>query len=140
MLYKSLGNETDTETIISSCFSDDKKVVLPVTERKSGKITPHYVEKSTEFEVGNFSVIEPKNAETANPADIDVIIVPGIAFDKKGNRVGFGKGCYDMFLPETNAVKVGFCYHFQLCDLIPSDKHDINMDYIITEKGIIKTK
>ena len=64
--------------------------------------------------------------------------MPGIAFDKHGARVGFGKGCYDKFLAKTQAVKVGFCYDFQLCDEIETDKHDILMDYLVSEKGILK--
>ena len=65
-----------------------------------------------------------------------MILIPGIGFDKCGARIGFGKGCYDMFLPQTNAVKIGFCFNFQLVDKIPADCHDINMDLIITESGI----
>lgn len=136
MLYKRLGNETDTNEIIKRAFSDNKRLVFPVTDQKSGKITPYYADSSTEFKSGGFSVSEPKDSEIANPSDIDVVLVPGIAFDKSGARVGFGKGCYDMFLAKTNAIKIGFCYDFQLCDKIPADSHDITMDYIITESGI----
>ena len=136
MLYKRLGNETDTSKIINQAICDKKALVFPVTDEKSGKITPYYADESTEFKLGGFSVSEPKNSEIANPQDIDVVLVPGIAFDKFGARVGFGKGCYDMFLIKTNAVKIGFCYDFQLCDKIPADDHDITMDYIITESGI----
>ena len=137
MLYKKLGNETDTSRVIGQALSDKKRIVFPVTDEKSGKITPYYADSSTEFVSGGFSVFEPASSELANPQDIDVIIIPGIAFDKTGARIGFGKGCYDMFLPKTKAVKIGFCYVFQLVNNIPSDNHDIKMDYIITEKGII---
>ena len=136
MIYKRLGNETDTDEIIKRALSDNKKLVFPVTDQKSGKITPYYADGSTEFDIGGFSVSEPKNSAEANPGDIDVILIPGIGFDKCGARIGFGKGCYDMFLPQTNAVKIGFCFNFQLVDKIPADCHDINMDLIITESGI----
>lgn len=136
MLYKRLGNETDTDAIIKQAFADNKRLVFPVTEVKSGKITPYYADCSTEFVTGGFSVSEPKGADIANPTDIDVVLIPGIAFDKSGARIGFGNGCYDMFLPKTNAIKIGYCYDFQLCNQIPTDKHDIKMEYIITEKGI----
>jgi len=66
------------------------------------------------------------------------VIVPGIAFDKAGSRIGFGKGCYDMFLDGLNAVKIGFCYDFQVMDEIPSDDHDIRMDFLVTEKGVLR--
>ena len=137
MVYKRLGNEADTSPIISKAFADGKALVFPVTDAESGKITPYYADESTEFVSGGFSVSEPKNSVQANPFDIDVVLIPGIAFDSFGARVGFGKGCYDMFLPKTNALKIGYCYQFQLADKIPASDHDINMDYVITESGII---
>ena len=87
---------------------------------------------------GAFSVYEPDSAELADINEIDVVIVPGVAFDKSGTRIGFGKGCYDRFLKQISSVKIGFCYEFQICDKIIADEHDINMDYLVTEKGLIK--
>lgn len=137
MLYSPLGNETDTSEIIESAFCDGKKIVLPVTDQNSGQLTPVIVTKNTTFKKGAFSVSEPIGAEKAKTSEIDVVVVPGIAFDKKGNRIGFGKGCYDKLLYCMSAIKVGFCYDFQVLDEIPSDGHDIKMDYLITEKGLI---
>ena len=74
---------------------------------------------------------------------MDLIIVPGIVFDVKGNRLGFGKGYYDRFLsPSANfkAVKIGLAYEFQVVPKIDAQPHDITMDYIITEKRIIDCK
>ena len=138
MLYMPLGNEADTLKIINSAFKDGKKIVLPVTNQESGIITPCYADENTEFITGGFSVSEPKNAEIADFSDIELVVVPGVAFDKKGKRIGFGKGCYDRFLNNTKATKVGFCYSFQLVDEIPSEMHDVSMDYIISENGIIE--
>lgn len=140
MLYMPLGNETDTTDIIKQSFTDGKKLILPVTDEKTGEITPCYFEKDSEFSQGAFSVKEPCVKDVADALDIDVVIVPGIAFDKSGARVGFGKGCYDRFLIKADAVKIGFCYEFQLYDKIPSEEYDVKMDYIITESGIINCK
>ena len=140
MLYMPLGNETDTTDIINRAFADGKKLNLPVTDAKTGEITPCYFEKDSEFSKGAFSIKEPCIKDIADLSNIDVILVPGIAFDRTGVRVGFGKGCYDRLLKKTSAVKVGFCYDFQLCDKIPSEEHDVKMDYIITENGIINCK
>ncbi len=134
MLYMPLGNETDTSEIIRAAFADRKRIVLPVTDGETGIITPFFYDKDTVLEKGGFSVTEPKNARLAEKSDIDVVIVPGIAFDESGARVGFGKGCYDMFLAGMTAVKVGYCYEFQLCEKISADEHDIKMDCIVTEK------
>ena len=69
-------------------------------------------------------------------ADIDIVIVPGVAFDKKYNRMGYGKGYYDRFLKDMTALKIGVCHSFQLVDEIPSEPHDIKMDMIVTEREI----
>ena len=140
MLYMPLGKETDTTKIIQKAFDDGKKVAFPVTDEKSGEITPCYATAETEFAKGGFSVKEPCGNDFANPMDIDVVIVPGIAFDTMGNRIGFGKGCYDKLLCKTNAVRVGFCYELQICDEIQAEDYDVKMDYIITEVGIKKEK
>lgn len=138
MLYMPLGNEVDTTEIINKAFADCKKVVFPVTNDESGEITPCYATEDTEFKKGAFSVREPNVIDIADVLDIDTVIVPGIAFDKSGGRIGFGKGCYDRFLIKTKATKIGFCYDFQLCLKIPVEKQDIKMDYVITEAGITK--
>lgn len=140
MLYMPLGNETDTSEIIKAAFMDGKKVIFPTTDAKSGEITAYYADENTMFAKGAFSVYEPTNAEKADLTEIDVVIVPGIAFDRSGARVGFGKGCYDRFLKEVKALKIGFCYEFQICDKIVGDEHDVSMNYLITENGIHKCK
>lgn len=140
MLYMPLGNETDTTDIIKRAFADGKRVAFPVTDEESGEITPCYATAKTTFSKGAFSVNEPCGNDVADAEDIEVVLVPGIAFDKNGSRVGFGKGCYDRLLCRTKAVKIGFCYENQLCENIPADEHDIKMDYIITEKKLIRCK
>ncbi len=138
MLYMPLGKETDTVEIMDRAFVDGKRLVFPVTDSHSGDITPYYTEKDTVFQKGAFSVMEPCRAEIADIVNVDVILVPGIAFSENGTRVGFGKGCYDRILKNTDAVKVGFCYEFQVCDEIVGEKHDVKMNYIVTECGIRK--
>ncbi|MBQ7901557.1 MAG: 5-formyltetrahydrofolate cyclo-ligase, partial [Clostridia bacterium] len=138
MLYMPIGNETDTSDIKEAAFNDGKKVVFPVTDAKTGEITPCYATGNTQFKQGAFSVYEPCNYDIAALTDIDVIVVPGIAFDKCGARVGFGKGCYDRLLKQSCAVKVGLCYDYQICERIDADEFDVNMDYLVTESGMIK--
>lgn len=137
MLYIPIGNETGTGEIIKKAYEDGKKCIFPVTDEASGIITPCYADYNTEFVKGAFSVFEPSELKPVPPGDIDVIIVPGIAFDLKGARIGFGKGCYDRLLSQTKAVKVGYCYNLQLCDSLACEAHDINMDFLITESGLI---
>ncbi len=135
MLYIPLGNETDTSAIINSALDDGKRVALPVTDINTGEITPHYITKSTELVKGAFSVMEPYKAEIAELSEIDAVLLPGIAFDKYGNRVGFGKGCYDKLLKNSKATKLGYCYQFQICEELKAEQHDVKMDFLVTEKG-----
>ncbi|MBQ8525877.1 MAG: 5-formyltetrahydrofolate cyclo-ligase [Clostridia bacterium] len=136
MLYTPLGKETDTNDIIKSAFAMGKKLVFPVTDAATGEITPYYATENTVFTKGAFSVSEPVDTQPADMSETDVILVPGIAFDKSGVRVGFGKGCYDRLLKDTEAVKIGFCYDFQLSEKIASQEHDVPMDFVITENGL----
>jgi len=140
MIYMPLGNETDTTLIINKAFADGKKLIFPVTDSDTGEITPCYATSDTHFKRGAFSVKEPDVLNPANPEDIDIIIVPGIVFDAKGTRIGFGKGCYDRLLCNTKAVKIGFCYDWQVCSEIPAEEYDVKMDYIFTEKRMISIK
>ncbi len=140
MIYMPLGNEVDTEVIVQSAFTDGKQLLFPVTDAESGELTPYYADENTEFKKGAFSVNEPQSERKADIKKIDVVVVPGIAFDRKGNRVGFGKGCYDKFLSKTDAVRVGICYDFQLCEAIETNENDVKMDFLITENELIMLK
>ena len=140
MLYMPLGNETDTWDIVLKAFEDKNRVVIPVTDDKTGVITPCYITKDTEYKVGAFNIKEPTVSDVADVCNIDVILVPGIAFAKSGERIGFGKGCYDMLLKNAKAIKVGYCYDFQVVKEISDESHDINMDYIVTENKITECK
>lgn len=138
MLYMPLGNETDTSLILKKALANGKMVVIPVTDTSNTDIIPCIVSKDTVFKKGAYSINEPDRLIKADETHIDTVIVPGIAFGKDGGRVGFGKGYYDRFLQKTNAIKVGFCYEFQLYETIFTDKHDVAMDYVVTERKIYK--
>ena len=140
MLYIPIGNEADTRQIIVNAYCDGKKLVFPVTDSSTGVITPMISVRDTDFSKGAFSIMEPVGGSVVPVEQIDVILVPGIAFDAKGARIGYGKGCYDRLLGQYTGVKVGYCYRDQLCEHIPADEYDIYMDYIITENGLIECK
>ncbi len=137
MLYYPLGNETDTSDIFKKAQEDNKTVVYPITDVKTNELTAVIADNETKFSKGGYSVFEPKSKNVVDKSLIDVVIVPGIAFDKSGYRVGFGKGCYDRFLENINAIKIGFCYDFQITDKILVDEYDICMNYLICEDGLV---
>jgi 5-formyltetrahydrofolate cyclo-ligase len=95
-----------------------------------------------DLEVGAFGILEPKKkyAEEINPKNIDLAIVPGVVFDKRMNRIGYGAGFYDEYLKllRPECVKIGLAYDFQVKEKIPFDDHDIRMDIIVTEREILK--
>lgn len=136
MLYIPLGNEISTLDIIEDAFRMGKTVLVPVTDSETFEISAHEITKTTEFEKGIFSLTEPKEKALFNSGKIDVVLVPGVAFSRDGKRIGFGKGCYDRFLENTKARKVGFCYDFQLAEF-ETDEFDIEMDFVVTEKEFI---
>lgn len=140
MLYMPLGNEMSTVEMIKKAHSDGKTVLVPVMDGKTFEITAHRIYKDSEFEKGVFSLTEPIEKSPFDISKINLVIVPGVAFSKTGERIGFGKGCYDKFLKDSTAIKVGFCYDYQLTDEIITDDFDIKMDYLVTEKEIINCK
>lgn len=139
-IYMASFNEPRTIPLIRKAISDGKKICVPITNTENTTLSLSYVNDITSLKKGAYGISEPAVIDTANPCDVDLIIVPGIAFDRNGNRIGFGKGFYDRLLTDTIAVKIGLCYNFQLCEGITSDKHDIPMNIIITEEGLIICK
>ncbi len=88
--------------------------------------------------VNNFyGIEEPKEYEIVDKCP-DISIIPLVACDKNGNRIGFGKGYYDRYLKDKGTLKVGICYDFQVLESVPSEIQDIRLDYIVTEKRIIE--
>lgn len=97
-----------------------------------------HIDADTVFEKSAYGVLEPVTGQLVTPSSSTVVLVPGSAFDRLGNRVGYGAGYYDRYLakyPDTTTI--GVCYEHQLVDTLPSEAHDRRMDYIITEKQVI---
>ncbi len=84
-----------------------------------------------ELNPGKFGIPEPANPVFA-PEELDLIIVPGVAFDRTGNRIGRGGGFYDRLLPQYHAVRVGACFDFQCLGTVPSEPHDCRMDVVVS--------
>lgn len=132
-VYMSAFNEVDTSAVLKACAFFGKKILLPVTEGDEIYVCRYAGETSE----GAFGIREPRKKIREDKHSAEVFIVPALAFDRRGARVGFGKGFYDRLLEGTKAVKIGFLYDFQLVDYINSKEHDINMDYLITESRVI---
>ena len=128
MLYSSLPDEVHTHDFLEK-WRNEKKIILPTVV--GDDIIPVELSKETDFAIGDFNILEPQN-EPYN-GNYDLIVVPGVAFDKNGNRIGRGKGYYDRFLCKHLDVKrIGICFDFQLVDSVPTEDNDIKMDEVIS--------
>lgn len=133
-IYNSLKDEVSTIDFIKR-WCADKNFYLPAILEDKMIFKSH--QPDTEYKASTLGVKEPINTDIVNHQIADIIIVPGIAFDRKMNRLGRGKGYYDKFLSQTKATKIGICFDFQLLDSIPCNDHDIKMDIIISENDLI---
>lgn len=139
MLYSSIKSEVRTNSAIILSINERKTIVLPKTLKEKRELLPCVVKDMKELEAGVYGILEPKCFSPIDKNDIDIVIIPGVAFDYKGYRIGYGAGYYDRFLLGYKGIKAGMCYNFQIIEDVFHDIHDIRMDYLISEKGIIKT-
>lgn len=134
LLYYSLPDEVFTHEFINR-ISKHKIVLLPVVTGNNTLELRRYISKE-DLKLGAYGIWEPIGELFTAYNTIDLAIIPGVAFDKKGNRLGRGKGYYDRFLPNLKAYKVGICFPFQYIQnaTIPTEDSDIPMDQVITTK------
>ena len=136
MSYMSMRNEVDTQEINRAILEAGKKLILP---RTVGKERIEAVKYSGKLKKGSMGIEEPVGDEYTEK--IDLIIVPGIAFDSEGNRIGFGKGYYDRFLEKySGTTKISLAYDFQLVEKIQVEKHDKKVDIILLKNNLIEIK
>lgn len=131
-LYHALPDEPRTLPLIERWYRE-KTIYLPVVEGDDLRFLPYTGSQAVQR--GAYQIWEPiDQGEEADLAAIDLILVPGVAFDRQGNRMGRGKGYYDRALRLVKAPKIGVCFHFQLLDQIPTEPFDIPMDRVITDR------
>lgn len=120
-------------------FRLNKKFVLPRVV-KDKKMDLHVIKNlKTEVKKGSFNIWEPSPyLPKVQPKQLDVVLIPGVAFSVDGHRVGYGMGFYDRVLKKTKALKIGVAYDFQIVKNGAGEKHDVKMDMIVTEKKIIR--
>lgn len=133
-IYNNLEDEVQTSGFIKR-WSESKDFYLPVIV--GDDIVFRKSSPSIEFNESSFGIMEPEGQDFTDYNKVDLIIVPGIAFDRKKNRMGRGKGYYDRFLKKIKAPKIGICFEFQLFENIPADENDVMMDYIVSENELI---
>ena len=135
-LYAPVRNEVHTDRLLKAALSVGKSVCFPRLE--NGLIVFVEVVDLCDLQPGQFGVLEPQGLTVINPECLDLIVVPGVGFDRQGHRIGYGLGCYDRVLAEcSNAGFMGLAYSFQVVERLPAEKHDIRLDYLVTEDELI---
>ena len=143
--YVSDGTEVDLKALLLECKKANKKVFLPRYSASSGAVYEmvEINDLSLDLVLGKYGLMEPVQtlpAATARQIDEMLWLVPGVAFDNTGARLGRGKGIYDRLLDNSSALSIGIFYQCQEADKIPAGEHDQSLDMIVTEKMIIKLK
>lgn len=134
--------EVDTYQIIRKAWELGKQVVVPKCYPKEKKLSFRMLTEFSQLESVYYGLLEPIEEQTKEvlPENIDLLIVPGLAFTREGFRLGFGGGYYDRYLPDFLGETLSLCFHSQVISLFPIEKHDIPVSKIITNNEVIKTR
>lgn len=138
----SKDNEVDTYGVIGRALDQGKRVVVPVADFAAVALSHIEILSLDQLGPSRFGLVEPVDVHS-KPVDIselDLVIVPGIAFDPAGHRLGYGAGFYDRFLAEAAAPKIALAYGFQVVANVPFAAHDVPMDQIITESRVYRVQ
>lgn len=136
LAYVDLRNEVRTGALIQAALAVGKQVALPVTNRERRALTAARITVYPEgLAPGAYGVPEPQRYEEMPPEVLDCILVPGVAYDYTGYRLGFGGGYYDRFLSRVrrHAVLIGLAYDFQVCATVYPEEHDQSVHFVVSE-------
>jgi 5-formyltetrahydrofolate cyclo-ligase len=142
--YLHIGSEVRTSNLVNALLSGGKKVIVPVTDRVNKRLI--FCEVShpdRELVKGTYGILEPR-PELRRPVPLeqaDVILVPGVAWDLRGYRIGYGAGYYDRSINSLHKAlfKVGLCYEFQIVQRVPNSRFDRKIDRLVTDRRVIDT-
>jgi len=133
MFYLSFGGEVKTKEMIKVTQKIGKIVTVPFCRQNRIFMRPCVLTPKARLARGSYGVMQPTQKRFLKINDLDLVIVPGIAFDRQGNRLGRGKGCYDSFLKKlpSKAHSIGLAYDFQILPRVPTTKHDTKVNKVI---------
>ncbi|GAC1411512.1 MAG: 5-formyltetrahydrofolate cyclo-ligase [Actinomycetota bacterium] len=130
LAFASFGHEVDTDPIVSALFARGVRVLMPYVE--GDRLCAAAIESLGDLAPGYKGIREPQAVSPEDP-HADVILVPGVAFDASGRRLGYGGGFYDGFLSESKGTRVGLCFDCQIVDLVPSEERDQPVNIVVSE-------
>jgi 5-formyltetrahydrofolate cyclo-ligase len=137
MAFWSFGSEVDTAELIERLHAAGKRVVLPRVEGRD--VVAVVFEPGDPTAAASFGAMEPTRADVVDPAAIEVVIAPGVAFDRRGARVGYGGGFYDRFLRAVRpgVLVIAVAFGVQVVEQVPRAEHDRPVDLVVTEDEVI---
>jgi len=138
--YAAWRNEVNTHQLIKDILQTGRRVIVPVTDLSRHILLHSEIKSFDELQKGTFGILEPPKDRFRKVAisEFDLVIVPGVAFDLSGHRIGFGGGFYDGFLGNVKATKIALAYEFQRVDEIPTRPEDEQVDILISEKNVYR--
>lgn len=141
--FASFRTEVDTIELIKISFSEGKRVVLPKVDKEKHMLVIYEIKSIDELKPEYMGIPEPavlSDDRKVNINDVDIVIIPGAAFDEAGNRIGYGAGYYDMLLSSLtrNIPIIAPAYEEQVTDSIPAEPHDIKVSIIVTDSRVIR--
>ncbi|MDO5707043.1 MAG: 5-formyltetrahydrofolate cyclo-ligase [Andreesenia angusta] len=143
MAYIDFRNEVKTENFIKKAISDGKRVVIPISIVETRQLLlSEIIDYDRELDSGAYGILEPKKEyiREVDPDLVDLVLVPGVAFDRRGYRIGYGAGYYDRFLEKlrNETKKIALAFDLQIVEHAYEDSHDFPVEYIVTESEIIE--
>ncbi len=145
MLYVHMRSEVRTQRFVPAVIAQGKRVVVPCCAGDNLEL--FHLESTDELEIGTFGILEPRPAlrglaaRKVLPEELDLVMVPGVAFDRRGGRTGHGKGYYDRLLRQVrpDTTLVGVAYECQLFREVPMLEHDVFMDAVVTQEAVYRS-
>ncbi len=136
----SKNNEVDTHELIRILLRQKKKVVVPVADKESNSMKHSVLLSLSELVGGAYGILVPRMLRPCPVRDLHAVILPALAVDRNGNRLGFGAGYYDRFLTDVHLPTIALAYDFQIVGEIPAESTDIPVSFIVTESEIIRCR
>ncbi len=136
-LYKSIHGEVDLESLFSICWNAGKRTCIPLFNAQAKLYEMAEVTAETPYSIGHYGIREPRSASLLPMDQVDLIAVPGVAFDRAGNRLGRGGGYYDRLLNGFSGVAAAVTFDFQILTKVPAEMHDKPVDHLVTERTIV---
>jgi 5-formyltetrahydrofolate cyclo-ligase len=140
LTYIGFGSEIETQALFERAIADGKTAVLPRVDRETQSLVLHSVKSMAELTVSKWNIREPRSDAPVVPlSSVEFMLMPGVAFDRAGNRLGYGRGYYDKLVLATDPAlaRVAACFSCQIVLAVPVGPHDQKMETIITESEII---